>query len=103
LINKDENLATSITYSVRELPYFTIWKNTASEEEGYVTGLEPATSYPNPRRVERENGRIVKLGPKERFKTELKFAVHVGKDEVKKIKEKIEELKVEPMIYKKPL
>lgn len=103
LINKDENLATSITYSVRELPYFTIWKNTASEGEGYVTGLEPATSYPNPRRVERENGRIVKLGPKESFKTQLKFAVHVEKDEIKEIKERIEELKVKPIIYKKPL
>jgi hypothetical protein len=45
------------------LPRFIQWKNTAAVEDGYVTGLEPATNYPNPRWVEREQGRVIALPP----------------------------------------
>src|SRR5262249_35554294 len=40
----DRGLA--VRWSVRELPCFTIWKNTAATEDGYVTGLEPGTNFP---------------------------------------------------------
>ena len=40
---------------------FCQWKHTAGLNEGYVTGLEPATNYPNPKRFERERGRVVTL------------------------------------------
>jgi hypothetical protein len=30
------------------------WKNTASREDGYVTGLEPGTGFPFNRRIERQ-------------------------------------------------
>jgi hypothetical protein len=41
LVNQDADLGTSVRWNVSELPYLTIWKNTASEEDGYVTGIEP--------------------------------------------------------------
>jgi galactose mutarotase-like enzyme len=50
-----------------ELPCFTVWKNTMSEAEGYVTGLEPATNFPNFRAFERERGRVRLLQPGERW------------------------------------
>ncbi|HZC34666.1 MAG TPA: hypothetical protein VE242_03580, partial [Chthoniobacterales bacterium] len=34
------------------------WKNEAPLRNGYVTGLEPATSYPCPRPFERAAGRL---------------------------------------------
>lgn len=53
----------SMTYAVKDLPYFTLWKNTAAVADGYVTGLEPGTSFPSNRRNERKHGRVPKLAP----------------------------------------
>jgi hypothetical protein len=53
----------AVRWAVRELPCFTLWKNTAAVEDGYVTGLEPATNYPNFRAFEREKGRVLTLPP----------------------------------------
>ena len=41
-----------------EVPCFTVWKNTAAVEDGYVTGLEPGTNFPNFKSFERERGRV---------------------------------------------
>jgi hypothetical protein len=46
-----------------ELPCFAVWKNTAAVEDGYVTGLEPATNFPNLRTFERQQGRVRLLAP----------------------------------------
>jgi hypothetical protein len=46
-----------------ELPCFTLWKNTAAVEDGYVVGLEPGTNYPNLKAFERSQGRVRMLPP----------------------------------------
>jgi len=104
LINRDETKAVSLSFSLKELPCFTLWKNTNSIEEGYVTGLEPATFFPNKKIFERKHNRIINLGPKERYKIELDFSVHLGKEKVLKLKDKIKILMkgIEPKIYAKP-
>ncbi len=61
LRNAAGNQASVLSYSLRDFPCFTQWKNTAARADGYVTGLEPATNYPNPRRFEREQGRVLTL------------------------------------------
>jgi hypothetical protein len=61
LRNAKGDKGSALRYSLKDFPCFTLWKNTAAREDGYVTGLEPATSYPNPRRFEREKGRVVVL------------------------------------------
>lgn len=48
-------------YARKELPYLTLWKNTGTDEDGYVIGIEPGVSFPNARKVEREAGRVPKL------------------------------------------
>ncbi|MGE3309609.1 MAG: aldose 1-epimerase family protein [Limisphaerales bacterium] len=53
----------ALGFSIEQLPYFTLWKNLAATEDGYVTGLEPGTGYPFNRRVERLSGRVPKLAP----------------------------------------
>ena len=56
--DRSQDQGTSIAWSTAELPYLTIWKNTAAAEDGYVTGLEPGTDYPFNRKVERSTGRL---------------------------------------------
>jgi hypothetical protein len=82
LVNQDADLGTSVRWNVSELPYLTIWKNTASEEDGYVTGIEPATGYPFNRRIERKYGRVPKLAAGESRSFTLDFGIHIGNDQV---------------------
>jgi len=82
LVNKKKDMASSITYSSKELPCFTLWKSTGALSDGYVTGLEPGTNYPLPRKVEREEGRLSKLRPYEKKSFYLDFSVHLGKKDV---------------------
>ncbi len=65
----------SLRYNVEQLPCFTVWKNTPMAADGYVTGLEPGTNFPNPRSFEGEQGRVVKLGPGETVKFQLELDV----------------------------
>ena len=57
------NKAVVLRFRKAQLPCFTLWKNTRGPREGYVTGLEPATNFPNPRPVEAARGRVVPLPP----------------------------------------
>src|SRR5204862_1297365 len=50
-----------MTYAKKELPYLTLWKNTGADADGYVIGIEPGSSFPNMRKVERAAGRVPKL------------------------------------------
>jgi len=52
-----------LRFNRQELPCFTVWKNTAAVEDGYVTGLEPATNFPNFKSFERKQGRVPVLPP----------------------------------------
>jgi len=105
LTNKDETQAVSISFSLRQLPYFTLWKNTNMPEEGYVVGLEPGTSYPNTKAYERKMNRVPILKPKEKYRIEIALSVHLGKNEVHEMKEKIEKLqgKTKPKIHATPI
>lgn len=92
LQNAAGDRATSIRWAIAELPYLTIWKNMAAVEDGYVTGLEPATGFPYNRSVERKAGRLPKLAPGESRKFELEFGIHVGRDQVQQVAQRIAEI-----------
>jgi hypothetical protein len=89
LQNRAKDAAVSLAFSLKELPYFTLWKNTAAEADGYVTGLEPGTNYPYNRRIERQFGRVPKLAPGEKYSATIDFGVHVGKDDVRRVADRI--------------
>jgi hypothetical protein len=71
LRTKDGDKASLVRFSLDDFPCFTLWKNTAGMADGYVTGLEPATSYPTTRRFERSKGRVPVLAGGESRKTRL--------------------------------
>ena len=71
LQNADASAGVALRYNTGALPFFTLWKNTAAVADGYVTGLEPGTAYPNPRMFEREQGRVVCMPPGGAYETRL--------------------------------
>jgi len=89
LVDPGGSMAATIRYSLRELPAFTIWKNTGAERDGYVTGLEPGTDYPNNRRFEREQGRVVVLPAEGRYETKLTFGLLAAQDEVDRLRDEV--------------
>lgn len=62
-----------LKFNTQQLPCFTLWKNTTAIEDGYVTGVEPGTNFPNPRSFEGGKGRVIKLAAGGSTKLNLGF------------------------------
>jgi hypothetical protein len=105
LQNKGKDRGASLSFFVKELPYLTQWKNTAAEEDGYVTGLEPGTGFPFNRRIERKFGRVPKLAPHASRSFSIDYAIHAGEAEVKTIADRIATIQGDhkPTIDEKPV
>ena len=78
-----------LRFNVRQLPCFTQWKNTVGADDGYVTGLEPGTNYPNPKCFEREKGRVIRLTPGQVHRADLVMEVHDAKGNVAGVESEI--------------
>ncbi len=76
LYNHAVNKGVAIRFNRQELPCMTVWKNTASLEEGYVTGLEPATNFPNLKTFEREQGRVPVIPPGGHWECSWSIEIH---------------------------
>ncbi|WP_110876549.1 aldose 1-epimerase family protein [Franconibacter helveticus] len=63
VVNKAGDKGAAIGFNVSQLPVLTMWKNTDTEKQGYVTGIEPGTSYAYPVTIEREQKRVKQLAP----------------------------------------
>ena len=89
LVNPTGDRAASLSFNVHELPCLTQWKNTTAEAEGYVTGIEPGTSFAHNRRLERAQGRVPKLAAGAIRSFHLEYSVHLTAAEVKTAQERI--------------
>ena len=76
LRNHQGKLDSSLRFNLNELPCFTVWKNTAARDNGYVTGLEPATNYPNLKQFEHEQGHVVSLRGRKSYDIHMTVAAH---------------------------
>ena len=92
LVNRARNKGVSMTFSVEQLPYVSLWKNTNLEGEGYVTGLEPGTNFPNNRRVERKFGRVPKLKAGESHKAEIDITILQDRQAVTRLEERVQRI-----------
>lgn len=81
-----------VRYNTDQLPCFTQWKNTAAMEDGYVTGLEPGTDYPNAKSFERAQGRLRRLAPGASHEVGLRLEVHDNAVGVQAIEAEITEI-----------
>jgi hypothetical protein len=78
LVNAAADKAVALRFNRQQLPCFTVWKNTGALAEGYVTGLEPGTNYPNFKTFERRQGRVPELAPGGRWETRWGLEVADG-------------------------
>lgn len=94
----------SLLFNTKQLPCFSLWKDTAAVEDGYVTGLEPGTNYPNPRSYEGQQGRVIKLPPKGSTTLELTMEVHPSDAAVKAAEEAVKKIAAgrEPKVFDQP-
>ncbi len=84
------------------LPCFTLWKNEGGLADGYVTGLEPGTNYPNARLHEESQGRVVPLAPGGSVRFDLAIEHHHG-DGIAAERRRIESLAVRsPQMHASP-
>lgn len=63
LHNRAGELGIAVGFNTSELPVFSLWKNTDTEKQGYVTGLEPGTSFSYNRRYQRPLGLVPTVEP----------------------------------------
>ena len=89
LHNKAANKGIAVSYDTKQLPVLTLWKNTDTLKQGYVTGIEPGTSYAYPRQFEKEQGRVKTLSPSARQAFDLEYRVMTTADEVTTVQKEI--------------
>lgn len=97
LKSPDGQRGASVSFSTKELSYFTLWKNEAPLRNGYVTGLEPATSYPCPRPFERLAGRLPTLSAGESYRSRVVIRAQQNASEVEATEMRIKNLQREGM------
>lgn len=104
LVNARGDKALSIAYDKRQLPWFALWKNTQAERDGYCTGLEPATNFPNVKEFERNHGRVVKLASGATHTAVLEIAIHSTPTMVQAAEQEIAALQRghEPQVHAHP-
>lgn len=104
LKNAASTQGVSLRYPVQQLPCFTIWKNAVPASDGYVTGLEPATNFPNPRSYEASQQRVVNLEPGETRQFEVALEVHPDAASVSTAEQAVQRIQrqVEPHIFDGP-
>ena len=101
LHNRARNKGIGLRFNTKELPYFTLWKNLQCEADGYVTGLEPGTCFPNLKSIERDRQRVVALPPGGTYQTCLKIDVYDSETQVSAAERSIRQLlKREPSLQR---
>lgn len=92
LKNANGEMASALRFDVSQLPFFTLWKNTAAKEDGYVTGLEPCTCFPNTRTYERTQGRVLTLKGGESRCTTVQLEALDDRESIQAVETEIETL-----------
>lgn len=89
VVNKAGDKGASIQFDTRQLPVLTLWKNTDSVKQGYVTGIEPGTSYAYPVTIEREQKRVKQLQPGASTQFDLTYTLLHSSEQVADVEKKI--------------
>lgn len=89
LANKMGDKGAAIEFNINQLPRLALWKNTDTEKQGYVTGIEPCTNHAYPIAIEREQGRIKQIAPGQSLHFKMKFSALVDKEAVETTRQEI--------------
>lgn len=80
--NQAGNKGVGISFNTNQLPVFSLWKNTDTLKQGYVTGLEPGTNFSYSVTIEREQKRVRQLEPGQHTEFTLIYSLLSGKTAV---------------------
>lgn len=89
VVNKAGDKGASIAFNTEQLPVLTMWKNTDTLKQGYVTGIEPGTSYAYPVTIEREQKRVKQLQPGASTQFDLTYTLLHERAQVAEVEKKI--------------
>ena len=92
VVNKAGDKGASIQFDTRQLPVLTLWKNTDTLKQGYVTGIEPGTSYAYPVTIEREQKRVKQLQPGASTQFDLTYTLLHDSAQVAAVEQKIAQI-----------
>jgi hypothetical protein len=92
LVNKAGDKGVAIQFDTRQLPVLTLWKNTDTNKFGYVTGIEPGTSYAYPVTIEREQKRVKQLQPGANAHFDLTYTLLHNSSQVSDIEKTVKEI-----------
>ncbi|WP_349617416.1 aldose 1-epimerase family protein [Azotobacter salinestris] len=92
LHNRAGDRGVAVAFDIGQLPVFSLWKNTDTERQGYVTGLEPGTSFSYNRRFQRSLSLVPTIGPREQRRFQLGFTLLAGKADVEQALQRIDEI-----------
>lgn len=103
--NKAGDKGAGIEFNLTQLPVLSLWKNTDTLKQGYVTGLEPGTSFAYPVTIEREQKRVRQLEPGQRAEFTLTYSLLAGKKAVDDYKDQIKAIQGEreTSVVEKPM
>ncbi|PXV74719.1 aldose 1-epimerase family protein [Pantoea sp. PNA 03-3] len=90
VVNKAGNKGASIQFDTQQLPLLTLWKNTDTLKQGYVTGIEPGTNYAYPVTIEREQKRVKQLAPGASATFDLTYTLLHNSDQVNAVEKRIQ-------------
>jgi len=99
-VSPEKRHGALLSWRAASLPCFTLWKNQGGLADGYVTGLEPGTNYPNPRSVEERHGRIVPLAANQSVRFDLSLE-HLAGSELAAARERLS-VAAAPRIHSQP-
>jgi len=92
LHNKAGSLGVSLGFNTRQLPVFSLWKNTDTQGQGYVTGLEPGTSFSYNRRYQRPLHLVPSIGAKEQRQFQIRYSLLADKAAVDKALSRVSQI-----------
>jgi hypothetical protein len=104
LHNAAADLGVSLHFDKRQLPHFVQWKCTQALQDAYVTGLEPAINFPNPRPFEAQQGRVRQLAAGQSVSFAVRLQAHVDRASVAEAQRAIAALQgdIEPRVHLRP-
>lgn len=94
LTDAESQRGIRVRFDTSTLPWFVLWKNTQAAADGYVVGLEPGSSFPNPRHAERQAGRVLSLAPGSSVTFRLDFEVALEKSRMRQLLDEVTTVQV---------
>lgn len=103
--NKANDKAAVMEFNVKQLPVLSLWKNTDTLKQGYVTGIEPGTSFAYPVTIERKQGRVKQLQPGEQTEFTITYSLLTNNNDVNNYQQRINNIQkqAETTIIEKPM